>query len=655
VHPDDPQKYGYLSEKKRSCHQMSKQKEATLFTSRINKTSYDNPEFHWEDNLDFEFAQRGFIAKMNDPVIRNDDGEVVYNLSPYEFLNEATAPVSVHPSLWRQARLNMFHGLFKVTERVFQVRGYDLSVMSFIESDTGWIVIDPLVSIECARTSLDLVNQNLGVRPVKAVIYTHSHVDHWGGVKGVVSEEDVKSGNVRIIAPEGFVEYAVSEMIFAGNVMGRRAACQAGSGLPKGPKGQVDAGLGKTASNGTVTLINPTDIISETGTKMDIDGIEFIFQNTPNTEAPAEFNFYFPQFKALCMAENCTHTLHNLYTPRGAEVRDARAWSRFIDETIDLFGKKTDVIFASHHWPTWGQERCIEFLKNQRDLYKYIHDETLRLANHGYNMIEIAEVLKLPSALAGKWYNRSYWGTVSHNAKAVYQKYLGWFDGNPANLHPLPPEDAGKKYVEFMGGIDKTLNLAREAYENGEYRWVAQVVNHVVFAFPENEEARNLQADAFEQLGYQAESSIWRNDYLQGAKELREGVTHKGAAILASKDAVKSMGTGLMFDYLAIRLNGPKASGKTIIINAVFEDMNEKFVLTLNNGVLNHKKNSQDKNANITIYLKRSTLNEIILGETSLDQKIASGELKVEGNRKILDDFFSLLDTFEFWFNLVTP
>jgi len=444
-------------------------------------------------------------------------------------------------------------------------------------------------------------------------------------------------------------------MVFAGNVMGRRAACQAGSGLPKGPKGQVDAGLGKTASNGTVTLINPTDIISETGTKMDIDGIEFIFQNTPDTEAPAEFNFYFPQFKALCMAENCTHTLHNLYTPRGAEVRDARAWSRFIDETIDLFGQKTDVIFASHHWPTWGQERCIEFLKNQRDLYKYIHDETLRLANHGYNMIEIAEVLKLPSALAGKWYNRGYWGTVSHNAKAVYQKYLGWFDGNPANLHPLPPEDAGKKYVEFMGGIDKTLNLAREAYEKGEYRWVAQVVNHVVFAFPENEEARNLQADAFEQLGYQAESSIWRNDYLQGAKELREGVTHKGAAILASKDAVKSMETGLMFDYLAIRLNGPKASGKTVIINAVFEDINENFVLTLNNGVLNHKKNSQDKKANIAIFLKRSTLNEIILGETSLDQKIASGELKVEGNRKILDDFFSLLDTFEFWFNLVTP
>jgi len=634
---------------------MSKQKDATLFTGRMNKASYDNPEFHWEDNLDFEFAQRGFIAKMDDPVIRNDDGEVVYNLSPYEFLNEETAPVSVHPSLWRQARLNMFHGLFKVTERVFQVRGYDLSVMSFIESNTGWIVIDPLVSMECARASLDLVNRNLGVRPVKAVIYTHSHVDHWGGVKGVVSEEDVKSGNVRIIAPEGFVECAVSEMIFAGNVMGRRAACQSGSGLPKGPKGQVDAGLGKTASNGTVTLINPTDIISETGTRMDIDGIEFIFQNTPGTEAPAEFNFYFPQFKALCMAENCSHTLHNLYTPRGAEVRDARAWSRFIDETMDLFGQKTDVIFASHHWPTWGQERCIEFLKNQRDLYKYIHDETLRLANHGYNMIEIAEILKLPSALAGKWYNRGYWGTVSHNAKAVYQKYLGWFDGNPANLHPLPPEDAGKKYVEFMGGIDKTLNLAREAYEKGEYRWVAQVLNHAVFAFPDNEEARNLQADAFEQLGYQAESSIWRNDYLQGARELREGVAHKGAAILASKDAVKSMETGLMFDYLAIRLNGPKASGKTIIINAVFEDINENFVLTLDNGVLNHKKNRQDKKADITIFLKRSTLDEIILGETSLDQKITSGELKVEGNRKTLDDFFSLLDTFEFWFNLVTP
>lgn len=634
---------------------MSENKEATSFTREKNKALLNDPDLHWEDKLDFEFAQRGFIARIEEPVFRNNEGEVIWDSTTYGFLKDETAPDTVNPSLWRQAMLNMYHGLFRVTDRIYQVRGYDLSVMTIIEGDNGWIVIDPLVSSECAKASLDLVNRNLGTRPVKAVIYTHSHVDHWGGVKGVISEADVKSGNVRVIAPEGFVSFAVSEMIFTGNVMGRRAACQAGSGLPKGPKGQVDAGLGKTASNGSVTLINPTDIISGTGVTMNIDGIEFIFQNTPDTEAPAEFNFYFPQFNALCMAENCTHTLHNLHTPRGAEVRDARAWSGFVDEAIDLFAYKTDVIFSSHHWPIWGQEKCIEFLKNQRDVYKYIHDETLRLANHGHNMLEIAEVLKLPSTLAGKWYNRGYWGTVIHNAKAVYQKYLGWFDGNPANLHQLPPEDAGKKYVEFMGGVRKTLDMAREAYNKGEYRWVVQVVNHVVFADPENREARMLQADAFEQLGYQAESSIWRNNYLQGAKELREGVAHKGAAVLASKDAVKAMEAGLLFDYLAIRLNGPKASEKMLVINVTFKDRNENYVLTLANGVLNHKKIKPVENADVSLFITRPVLDQIILGEATSDQKIASKELQVEGEKKLLNEFFALLDNFEFWFNLVTP
>ncbi|MBN2060945.1 MAG: MBL fold metallo-hydrolase [Deltaproteobacteria bacterium] len=634
---------------------MSKQKDATIFTIDANKACYVDPDLNWDDDLDFEFAERGFIAKLEEPIIRDKEGDPVYDLNPYTFLDHETAPPTVNPSLWRQARLNMNHGLFKVTERIYQVRGYDLSVMSFIEGDTGWIIVDPLVSIECAKASFDLVSRYLGVKPVRAVIYTHTHVDHWGGVKGVVSEEDVKSGKVQIIAPEGFMESAVSEMIFAGNVMGRRAACQAGSGLPKGPRGQVDAGIGKTASNGSVTLINPTVVISETGTAMNIDGIDIIFQNTPGTEAPAEFNFYFPQFKALCMAENCTHTLHNLHTPRGAEVRDAKAWARFINEAIDLFAHKTDVIFATHNWPTWGRERCIEFLNKQRDVYKYIHDEALRLANHGYNMIEIAEIIKLPPALSGKWYNRGYWGNVRHNAKAVYQKYLGWFDGNPANLHPLPPEEAAKKYVEFMGGIDALLAKARSAFDKGEYRWVVQVVNHAVFACPENQEALQLQADAFEQLGYQAESSIWRNLYLQGAKELRDGVVPKGAAILASKDAIKAMGADLLFDYLAIRLNGPKASDRSIIINIEFIDINENYALILKNGVLNHYKNGRTENADTRLFLTRPVLDEMVLGEASPDQKIASGELKVEGSREKLDEFFSLMDSFEFWFNLVTP
>ena len=634
---------------------MSEQKDATPFTRELNEARYADPDLHWEDELDFEFAQRGFIAKLKEPIIRNKDGRLVWDLTPYIFLDQETAPPTVNPSLWRQARLNMYHGLFKVTERIYQVRGYDLSVMSFVEGDSGWIIIDPLISAECAKASLDLVNLHLGERPIMAVIYTHSHPDHWGGVKGVVSEEDVKSGKIKIIAPDGFMEAAISESVFAGNAMGRRAAYQAGSGLPKGPKGQVDAGIGKTASNGTVTLIDPTTVITETGTSLIIDGVELIFQNTPDTEAPAEFNFYFPQFKALCMAENCTHTLHNLYTPRGAEVRDARAWARFINETIDLFVQKTDIIFASHHWPTWGRDRCIEFLKNQRDVYKYIHDETLRLANHGYNMVEIAEIIKLPPGLAGEWYNRGYWGTVSHDAKAVYQKYLGWFDGNPANLNPLPPEDAAKKYVEFMGGADATLAKARSAYDRGEYRWVVQVVNHVVFADPNNMAARRLQADALEQLGYQAESSIWRNLYLQGAKELREGVASKGAAIIASKDTVKAMGPDHLFDFLSIRLNGPKAWDKTIIINADITNTNEKYILALKNGVLNYTKNGQAGNADTTLVLTRSALDEIVLGEATPDQKVISGELKVEGNREKLDEFLSLLDTFEFWFNIVTP
>lgn len=634
---------------------MSEQKEATLFTQDANKAYYADPDFHWENELDFDFAQRGFIAKLEDPVIGNKDGQLVWDLTPYAFLDQKTAPPTVNPSLWRQARLNVYHGLFKVTERIYQVRGYDLSVMSFIEGDTGWIVIDPLISTECAKASFDLVCRNLATKPIKAVIYTHSHVDHWGGVKGVVSEADVKSGKVKVIAPEGFMEFAVSEMIFAGNVMGRRAACQAGSGLPKGPRGQVDAGLGKTASNGSVTLISPTVVISETGSLMNIDGVEFIFQNTPDTEAPAEFNFYLPQFKALCMAENCTHTLHNLYTPRGAEVRDARAWARFIDETIELFAHRTDMIFASHHWPTWGMERCITMLKNQRDIYKYIHDETLRLANHGYNMIEIAEMIELPPSLAGAWYNRGYWGTVSHNAKAVYQKYLGWFDGNPANLNPLPPEEAGGRYVAFMGGVDATLAKARSAYNKGEYRWVVQVVNHVVFADPENREARRLQADALEQLGYQAESSIWRNFYLQGAKELREGVVSRGAAILASKDTVKAMGIELLFDFLAIRLNGSKASGRTIILNAEFTDPAGHYILRVENGVLNYAKNKRAEDAHTTLVLTRSALDQMVLGEATPDQKMASGELQIEGSREKLDEFFSLLDSFEFWFNIVTP
>jgi alkyl sulfatase BDS1-like metallo-beta-lactamase superfamily hydrolase len=634
---------------------MSDRKDATQLTRQYNKEQYDNPNLNWEDKLDFEFAQRGFIAKLEEPVIRNKEGQPVWDLTPYTFLDEETAPTTVNPSLWRQARLNMYHGLFKVTDRIYQVRGHDISVMSFIEGDTGWIVIDPLISVECAKACLDLVYRHIGKKPVVAVIYTHSHVDHWGGVKGVISEADVKAGKVQVIASEGFMEAAISENVMAGNAMSRRAVYHGGTVLPKETRGQVDIGLGKGSSSGAVTLIEPTVIINKTPTEMTIDGVEIVFQYTPETEAPTEMHIYFPQFRALCMAENCTHNLHNIYTFRGAEVRNAKSWVYHLNEAIELFAHKTDVIFATHHWPTWGQERCLDLLKKQRDMYKYLHDEALRLINHGYNMLEIAEMIELPPDLARAWYNRGYYGSVNHNAKAIYQKYLGWFDGNPANLHALPPEEAGQKYVEFMGGADAVLAKARDSYEKGEYRWVAQVVSHVVFADPNNQAARQLEADALEQLGYQAESAVWRNFYLTGAMELREGITKLPTFKSVNPDLINAMGLDLLFAYLAVRLNGPQAAGKTIIINANFRDSTEQYVLTVENGVLNYTGNKQADNADAAVTLTRTALGEIALGGTTLEEKIAAGEAKVEGSQEKLVEFLSLLDTFEFWFNIVTP
>ncbi|MCD4786464.1 MAG: MBL fold metallo-hydrolase [Candidatus Eremiobacteraeota bacterium] len=627
--------------------------EATLHTRKVNNSVLDKLDF--SDKEDFEDATRGFIGKIEDGVIRNDKGQPVWDLNQYKFLEEEKCPDTVNPSLWRQGKLNMFNGLFKVTDRIYQVRGHDLSVISFIKSDNGYIVIDPLISAECAKASLDLLYKHIGEKPVVAVIYTHSHTDHYGGVKGVVSEEDVNSGKVKIIAPEGFLEAAISENVMAGTAMSRRAIYMYGPLLPKGPKGQVDAGLGKTISQGTVTLFEPTHYITRTGQEMMIDGVKVVFQLTPNTEAPAEMNFYFPQFRALCIAENCNHNLHNLYTLRGAKVRDAKAWAHYINEAIVLFGDKSDVIFAGHHWPHWGKTRIIDFMKKQRDMYKYLHDQTLRLANLGYTMIEIAEMVKLPEDLAGEWYNRGYYGTVSHDVKAIYQRYLGWFDGNPANLHPLPPVEASKKYVEFMGGAEAVLTKAREAFEKGEYRWVAQVVNHVVFADPNNKDACNLQADALEQLGYQAESGPWRCFYLTGATELRNGVPVIAAFSTASPDTVKAMSLEMIFDYMGVKLNGPKADGKKIKLNMNFTDIKQKFLLELENSVLNNTIDKQAKDADATITLTRAALDEVILGRTTVKEKVESGEIKVEGDREKIKELFSLLDKFDEWFNIVTP
>jgi len=608
---------------------------------------------NWADQDDLAGAQRGLIATDPKLTITTDLGKTVWDLNQYSFLNgEAAGPETINPSLWRNARLNLASGLFKVADHIYQVRGYDLGNVTFVEGETGYIVIDPLTSLETAKAALELLYKHVGQKPVVAVIYTHSHIDHWAGVKGIISEEEVKTGKVKIIASQGFLEEAVSENVMAGNAMTRRAAYMYGNLLPKGPQGQVDAGLGKTVASGTVTIIAPNDIINKTGETRVIDGVKIVFQYTPNTEAPTEMNFYFPQYKALCIAENCTHTLHNLYTLRGAKVRDAKAWAFFLNETIDLFGAKSEVMFASHHWPCWGSGEVMSMLGKQRDAYKFIHDQTLRLANEGLNMTEIAEKIKLPDTLAKAWYNRGYYGSVSHDSKAVFQRYLGWFDGNPANLDPLPPVEASKRYVEFMGGSRAVLSKAKKYFAKGEYRWVAQVMNHVVFAEPKNQEAKELEADALEQLGYQAESGPWRNFFLTGALELRQGIVRIPGQS-GSSDVIKAMPLDMIFDLMAVHLNGQKAAGKKISVNWKFTDTGEKYLLTVENSVLNYFKGKVSPKADVTVTLTRPILNEVLAGTTNFKAKVASREIKIKGNPLKLIGLMELQDKFDPNFKIV--
>jgi alkyl sulfatase BDS1-like metallo-beta-lactamase superfamily hydrolase len=611
-------------------------------------------ELNFADREDFEDAQRGLIAAPADAVIKDGNGQEVWNLQAYEFLKQATAPATVNPSLWRQAQLNMNAGLFKVVDRIYQVRGLDMSNMTIVEGSKGVILIDPLISAETARAALDLYFQRRGKRPVAAVIYTHSHVDHFGGVKGVVDESAVKAGKVKILAPERFLEAAVSENVAAGAAMGRRSQYWYGIALPKGERGQVDAGLGKGASVGRITLLAPTDTITKTGAKRTIDGVQMIFQMSPDTEAPAEMMVYFPQFKVFDSAELACHTLHNILTLRGAQVRDASKWAHYLNEAIAMYGDRTDVLIAQHHWPRWGHDRVVTFLKDQRDMYKYIHDQTLRLANEGYTMGEIGPLLTLPSRLARQWYARNYYGTTNHDAKAVYQKYIGWYDMNPANLNPLPPEESAKKYVEYMGGAPAVMGKAREDFAKGEYRWVAQAMNQVVFADPGNQEARNLQADALEQLGYQAEAATWRNNYLTAAYELRNGVPAVRGGT-GSPDVITAMTIPMFFDFLGVQLNGPKADGKVIVLNWNFTDIRETYVLNLENSALTYIANRQVPNADATLTLTRATLDAITLRQTAFDKEIAAGHIKIHGDGTKLGELMSLLDSFDGKFNIVTP
>ena len=604
---------------------------------------------------DFEDAQRGWVGSLDSGEIRSADGRVVWNLDAYAFLRDDASPASVNPSLWRQAQLNLKHGLFKVTDRIYQVRGFDLSNMTIVEGDSGLIVIDPLLTAETARAAIDVYYKYRPKKPIVAVIYSHSHVDHFGGVKGVVSQDDVKAGKVKIYAPEGFMEEAISENIFAGNAMSRRAQYMYGALLPKGPQGQVDAGLGKTVSLGTITLIPPTDLIGKTGETRTIDGVRIEFQMAPGSEAPAEMLMYFPQWRALCAAEDATHNLHNLYTIRGAQVRDANQWWRALDETIDRYGNRTDVIFAQHHWPKWGQQNITGFLSRQRDAYKFIHDQTLRLANQGYTMTEVGERVKLPPSLASQWDLRDYYGTVNHNAKAVYQRYLGWYSGDPADLHPLPPEESAQRYVQYMGGADKILAQASKSYAQGDYSWVAQVVKHVVYADPSNQAARKLEADALEQLGYQTEAASWRSAYLVGAYELRNGVPKLQGTQTASPDMIGAMTDTMFLDFLAVRLNGERAAGHDLKFNWVQPDTGKRYALSVENGVFLYKPERQFDDAGATLTMPRSALIGSLLGQTTLPAELSAGRAKVDGDPAVLKSWMGMLDKFDPQFNIVTP
>lgn len=633
-------------------------KPATSATKAANEAVLK--ELPFQNRLDFAEAQRGLIAPIDPPVLRGASGLPIWDLTAYSrFVNlDTPAPDTVNPSLWRQLQLLTIAGLFQVTDRVYQVRGYDLSNISIIEGDTGLIVIDPLISDQTARAALDLYYKHRPRKPVVAVIFTHSHVDHYAGAAGIVSEEDLAAGKVKIIAPEGFLDEAVSENVIAGNAMGRRASYMYGAFLPKGTKGQVSAGLGLTTSLGTKSLFDPTDTITETGKEMTVDGVRIVFQLTPGTEAPAEMNFYFPDLQALCMAENLAATFHNVLTLRGAKVRDPLQWSKYLQQAIDLFtgDDKAEVVFTSHHWPKWGKAEILNYMSKQRDLYKYINDQASRLFNQGYTILELAEMIELPPSLGQEWFNRGYYGTVNHNTKAVYQRYLGWFDGNPAHLHTYPPAEGGKRYVEAMGGADAVLAKAAEAFKQGDYRWVAEMVSHLVFADPGNEKARHLEADALEQLGYQAESGPWRNFYLMGAQELRVGVLKPGGESGGVEtEVVESMDVDLLLDYVAIHLNGPRAAGKRGRYDFVFTDIGQTWRVNLENAVLQYSRTLPDTAAEATLSLTRAALNDVIGGKITYEKAVQSGLIQVSGNQAAAAELFSLMDTFDPWFNIVTP
>lgn len=571
-------------------------KEATQYTIDANNQVYALLDF--ADERELENAQRGLIAAPESLVIKDDTGKIVWSQDAYACLSE-DAPGSANPSLWRNAQLNHIYGLFEVTDGIYQVRGYDMSNITFIKGDTGWIVYDPLMTVECAQAAYELVKENLGDYPIKAIMYSHSHVDHFGGVAGIVSEEQVEKENILIVAPEGFEEHAVAENIFAGNAMSRRATYQYGTLLNGGETGSLCIGIGMGQSKGSTSFISPNTIITHTGQTLTIDGVEMEFQLTPGTEAPAEMNTWFPQKNALWMAENCTGTLHNLYTLRGAQVRDGQAWAEYLMETLKLYGEKAEVVFQSHNWPHWGNDNIREYITNTAAVYKFINDQTLFYLNQGYTSTEIAHMIELPEELAKVWYTRQYYGTVAHNSKAVYQKYMGWYDANPVHLGQLTPTESAKKYVEYLGDVGEVLRKAREDYDKGEYQWVAEITNVLVYADPKNTDARYLCADALEQLGYQAESGTWRNAYLCAAQELRFG-TNTDEATRASTGGglIRHMTPDMILQYLGIITDTMKIQDLSFTANIILPNTN--YVLIVKNGVIMYEKDALLENADAT-------------------------------------------------------
>ncbi|EMP56270.1 metallo-beta-lactamase superfamily protein [Marinobacter santoriniensis NKSG1] len=634
-------------------------------TGKANRQVLSERPFDNRD--DFENARRGLIAQDPDLVIDRRDGREIWNTTDYAFIDRdgEQSPDSVNPSLWRQAALNRIHGLFKVTDGLYQIRGYDLANMSIIESDSGWILVDPLTARETASKAFLFAREQLGEQPVRAILFTHSHIDHFGGVQGILqhlSEEE--RANLRVIAPAGFEEEATSENIIAGPAMSRRAMFMYGKRLDRDERGYVGTGLGKGPAFGTFGIAEPTDLVSETGTELVVDGVTMRFQMVSGSEAPAEFTFYLPEKRAFCGAELVSHNLHNLYTLRGAKVRDARVWSAYIEDARTRFAQ-ADVYFGSHHWPVWGRENIQDFLVKQRDTYAFIHDQTVRMMNRGATPREIAEKLQLPPTLNEEFHNQGYYGTVAHNARAVYQYYMGWFTGNPAQLNPLPETDSAKRYVEMMGGAGKVLERARQDFDAAAdmggnegrttYRWLAELLNQVIFAEPDNEDAKRLLANVYDQLGYQSESAPWRNFYLTGAYELRHGSPEEGLKPAMMREVLLNTPVSRFFDSMAVRLNADDAEGKHLTIKFTFTDLEQSYLLTLENSVLHNRKSRPDTPADATLMLTRPMFVDLLIGKAGLKELLFSDDIHFEGSRLDLIGFFSMLDKPEGRFNIVTP